>query len=125
MAPPSLPKPTDAELSILQVLWRLGSATVKEVQESLGSETGYTTALKFLQIMTEKGLVKRDESQRAHIYQASLSKEATQRQLVTGLLQKAFNGSTAKLVMQALASKKASPKELAEIRDLIEQLTKK
>ena len=125
MAPPSLPKPTDAELSILQVLWRLGSATVKEVQESLGSETGYTTALKFLQIMTEKGLVKRDESQRAHIYQAALSKEATQRQLVTGLLQKAFNGSTAKLVMQALASKKASPKELAEIRDLIEQLTKK
>jgi predicted transcriptional regulator len=125
MAPPSLPKPTDAELSILQVLWRLGTATVKEVQESLGSGTGYTTALKFLQIMTEKGLVKRDESQRAHVYQASLSKEATQRQLVTGLLQKAFNGSTAKLVMQALASKKASPKELAEIRDLIEQLTKK
>ena len=125
MAPPSLPKPTDAELSILQVLWRLGSATVKEVQESLGPKIGYTTALKFLQIMTEKGLVKRDESQRAHIYQASLSKEATQQQLVTGLLQKAFNGSTAKLVMQALASKKASPKELAEIRDLIEQLTKK
>jgi predicted transcriptional regulator len=125
MASPSLPKPTDSELSILQVLWRLGSATVKEVQESLGSETGYTTALKFLQIMTEKGLVKRDESQRAHIYQAALSKEATQRQLVTGLLQKAFNGSTAKLVMQALASKKASPKELAEIRELIEQLTEK
>ena len=125
MAPPSLPKPTDAELSILQVLWRLGSATVKEVQESLGSETGYTTALKFLQIMTEKGLVKRDESQRAHIYQAALSKEATQRQLVTGLLQKAFNGSTAKLVMQALASKQASPKELAESRELIEQLTEK
>ena len=125
MALPTLPKPTDAEISILQVLWRLGAATVKEVQESLGSKTGYTTALKLLQIMTEKGLVTRDESQRAHIYQATLTKEATQRQLVTGLLQRAFNGSTAKLVMQALASKKASPKELAEIRDLIEQLTRK
>ena len=125
MSPPALPKPTDAELSILQVLWRLGSATVKEVKESLWPQTGYTTALKFLQIMTEKGLVQRDESLRAHVYCATLSKEATQQQLVSGLLKKAFNGSAAKLVMQALNSRKASPKELAEIRDLIEQLSKK
>ena len=87
--------------------------------------TGYTTVLKFLQIMTEKGLVRRNESQRAHVYQAILYEDATQQQLVTGLLKKAFGGSTSKLVMQALASQKASPKELAEIRQLIEQLTER
>ena len=118
------PKPTDAELSILQVLWRLGQATVKEVQEALGEETGYTTALKFLQIMTEKGLVRRNESQRAHVYEAVTSEHETQQQLITGLLKKAFGGSSSKLVMQALASKRASPRELAEIRRLIEQLSK-
>src|ERR1039458_7696615 len=115
-------KPTDAELAILQVLWRIGPATVKEVQEKLAEGTGYTTALKFLQIMTEKGLVSRNESQRAHVYKANCSEDETQQQLVTGLLKKAFGGSTSKLVMQALASKKASPKELSEIRQLIEQL---
>ena len=122
---PSLPKPTDAELGILQVLWRNGPATVKEVQEKLGEATGYTTVLKFLQIMTEKGLVRRNESQRAHVYEAARTENETQRQLVTGLLKKAFGGSTSKLVMQALASKKASPRELAEIRQLIEQLSPK
>ena len=125
MTTPALPKPTDAELSILQILWKLGSATVKEVKDVLGEGTGYTTVLKFLQIMTEKGLVQRDESQRAHIYEATLSKELTQQQLVTGLLKKAFEGSTSKLVMQALASQKATPDELAEIRKLLEELTKK
>lgn len=119
-----LPKPTDAELGILQVLWRMGEGTVKEVQEKLGEGTGYTTVLKFLQIMTEKGLVRRNESQRAHIYQATLSEGETQRQLVSGLLKRAFGGSTSKLVLQALASKKASASELVEIRRLIEQLTK-
>ena len=119
-----LPKPTDAELTILQVLWRLGPATVREVQEALGKGTGYTTALKFLQIMTEKGLVRRNESQRAHVYEAAASEDETQQQLVKGLLKKAFGGSSSKLVMQALASKKASPGELAEIRRLIEQLSK-
>ncbi len=120
-----LPKPTDAELAILQVLWRTGPATVKEVQEKLGEATGYTTVLKFLQIMTEKGLVRRNESQRAHVYETTRTENETQRQLVTGLLKKAFGGSTSKLVMQALASKKASPRELAEIRQLIEQLSPK
>ncbi|HEY0256796.1 MAG TPA: BlaI/MecI/CopY family transcriptional regulator [Candidatus Methylacidiphilales bacterium] len=120
-----LPKPTDAELAILQVLWRIGPATVKEIQEKSAEGTGYTTVLKFLQIMTEKGLVWRNESQRAHVYEAAVSEDETQQQLVTGLLKKAFGGSTSKLVMQALASKKATPTELAEIRQLIDQLTKR
>jgi predicted transcriptional regulator len=119
-----LPKPTDAELNILQVLWRTGAATVREIHEKLGETTGYTTVLKFLQIMTEKGLVRRNESQRAHVYEPTLSEDETQQQLVTGLLKKAFGGSTSKLVMQALASRKASPGELTEIRRLIEQLSK-
>jgi predicted transcriptional regulator len=119
----NLPKPTDAELNILQVLWRAGAATVKEVQEKMEAGTGYTTVLKFLQIMTEKGLVRRNESQRAHVYAATLSEDETQKQLVTGLMKKAFRGSTSKLVMQALASRKASPAELAKIRRLIEELS--
>jgi predicted transcriptional regulator len=119
-----IPKPTDAELEILQVLWRLGPSTVRAVQEALGKETGYTTALKFLQIMTEKGLVRRDETDRAHIYEAALSESDTQRQLVAGLLKRVFGGSTSQLVMQALASKRASPGELAQIRRLIDELSK-
>jgi len=120
----SLPKPTDAELNILQVLWKSGEATVKQVQENLGGDTGYTTVLKFLQIMTEKGLVRRDETLRAHVYRATLSEDETQQQLVSGLLKRAFGGSTSKLVLQALASKKASTRELAEIRLMIEKLGK-
>jgi predicted transcriptional regulator len=120
----SLPRPTDAELAILQVLWRKGASTVREVHTELGTGGGYTTVLKFLQIMTEKGLVERDDSQRAHVYKAALSESDTQRQLVTGLLKKAFGGSTSRLVMQALASKKASPRELSEIRRLIDELSK-
>ena len=120
----SLPKPTDAELGILQVLWKIGAATVKQVQVKLGNDTGYTTVLKFLQIMTEKGLVRRDESQRAHVYRATQSEDETQQQLVSGLLKRAFGGSSSKLVLQALASKKASAGELAEIRHLIEKLSK-
>jgi predicted transcriptional regulator len=118
------PKPTDGELAILQALWRAGPSTVKEVQEQMEEGTGYTTVLKLLQIMTEKGLVRRDESQRAHVYEAAVSESATQEQLVTVLLKKAFGGSTSKLVMQALASKKASSEELAEIRRLINKLSK-
>jgi len=121
--PSSLPKPTDAELSILQVLWRTGAATVKQVQEKMGEDTGYTTVLKFLQIMTEKGLVRRDESQRAHVYRATLSEDETQRQLVSGLLKRAFGGSTSRLVLQALASRKTSASDLAEIRRLIDKLS--
>src|SRR5271154_28229 len=117
-------KPTDAELGILNVLWRQGASTVKKVHEVMGEETGYTTTLKLLQNMTEKGLVVRNESQRAHVYQARYSQTDTQRQLLTGLLNKAFSGSTSQLVMQALASKRATPEELAEIKKLIERLAK-
>jgi predicted transcriptional regulator len=119
-----IPKPTDAELAILQALWRSGPSTVKAVQEQMDEGTGYTTVLKFLQIMAEKGLVRRDESLRAHVYEAVVSESDTQDQLVTALLKKAFGGSASKLVMQALASKKASPDELAEIRRLINKLSK-
>jgi len=119
-----LPRPTDSELSILQILWRQGPSTVKHVQEILGDNTGYTTVLKFLQIMAEKGLVRRNETQRAHVYEATRSKDETQQQLVRGLLKKAFGGSTSQLVMQALASKRATPAELAEIKILVEQLSR-
>jgi predicted transcriptional regulator len=118
-------KPTNAELGILNVLWRHGATTVKKVHEVMGGETGYTTTLKLLQNMTEKGLVVRNESKRAHVYQARYAKTDTQRQLLMGLLNKAFSGSTSQLVMQALASKRATPEELAEIKKLIEQLTGK
>ncbi len=124
MAKITSPKPTDAELGILNVLWRQGALTVKQVHEAMGEQTGYTTILKLLQIMTEKGLVTRNESQRAHVYQAKYTETETQRQLLTGLLHKAFSGSTSQLVMQALASKRATAAELAEIKKLIEQLAK-
>jgi predicted transcriptional regulator len=120
---PSLPRPTDAELAILRVLWTRGPSTVRQVHESLVRErpSAYTTALKMLQIMTEKGLVERDESDRTHIYRARLSEEQTQQQLVGDLLDRAFGGSASKLVMQALATTRATPDELREIRQLIER----
>ena len=124
MAKFKMPKPTDTELEILNVLWRRGALTVKEVHEELGEQTGYTTTLKFLQLMTEKGLVTRNESQRAHVYQARFAKTAMQRQLLAGFLNKAFSGSTAELVMHALASKRATQEELSEIKELIEQLAR-
>ena len=119
-----LPRPTDAELAILRTLWRLGPSTVRQVQEALNRdrETGYTTVLKTLQIMTEKGLVERDESQRTHIYQTRLTREQTQQQLVGDLLNKAFGGSASQLVLQALAAKPASADELARIRQLLNDL---
>jgi BlaI family penicillinase repressor len=122
MSKSALPRPTDAELAILRVLWQRGASTVRQVHDTLLRErpTAYTTALKLLQIMTEKGLVRRDESDRTHIYQARLSEEQTQRQLVRDLLDRAFGGSATKLVMQALASRRASAEELTEIRRLIE-----
>ena len=123
MARQQPPKPTDAERAILRVLWEKGPCTVREVQETLDRtrKTGYTTALKFLQIMTEKGLVRRDEDQRAHVYEAAYPQEQTQKQLVGDLLERAFGGSAMKLVMQALDANKASPEELAEIRRVLEQ----
>lgn len=118
-------RPTDAELSILRVLWQCGSRTVREVHEALeGKGVGYTTTLKLLQRMAEKGLVSRDESQRSHIYQARSQEEPTQRRLVADLLSKAFGGNTSSLVMQALSAKQASPQELAEIRKLLDEMEK-
>jgi len=117
-------RPTDGELAILRVLWLRGPSTVGEVQQELNHArpTGYTTVLKLLQIMTEKGLVVRDENQRTHVYQARMPEEQTQRQLVSDLLDRAFGGSARKLVMQALAVKKASAEELAEIRQVLDDL---
>ena len=114
-------KPTDAELSILRVLWERGPSTVRHITEILGHDTGYTTVLKLLQIMTEKGLVQRDETERTHVYEAAYTEGETQRQLVSDLLDRAFGGSAAKLVLQALAERKATPEELAEIRKLIDK----
>ncbi len=119
-----IPRPTDAELAILRVLWRRGPSTVKDVHEELDrrAPTGYTTTLKQLQIMAEKGLVTRDESQRAHLYTAHLPEEQTQSQLVGDLLDRAFEGSASRMVMRALSSRPASAGELAEIRELLDQL---
>ena len=119
--------PTDAELAILRVLWRLGPSTVRQVQEALMrlQPTGYTTALKQLQIMAAKGLVDRDESQRSHVYRARLGEDVTQKQLVRDLMERAFGGSAQRLVMQALASKRATSNELDAIRRLIDELEKK
>lgn len=127
MAKREFVKPTEAELAILRVLWERGESTVREVTEALQAErgTGYTTALKLLQIMTEKGLVRRNESARTHVYQASEPAEATQRRLVGDLLDKVFGGSAPRLVLQALSAKRASRKELAEIRQMIDQLEKR
>ena len=105
------PRPTDAELAILSVLWDRGPSTVREVHEALqaSQRSGYTTVLKLLQIMTEKGLVTRDESQRAHVYGPRMSEQRTQRQLLGDLVDRAFGGSSAKLVLQALSGRRATP----------------
>jgi predicted transcriptional regulator len=114
-------KPTEAELAILRVLWQRGPSTVKEVHKQLEAlkRTGYTTVLKFLQIMVEKGLVTRDETPFAHVYQAKLPQEQAERTLVADLLERAFEGSTSRLVLRALAAKKATPEELSEIRKIL------
>ena len=119
-----LPRPTDAELEILKVLWRRGPSTVREVFETLGESktTGYTTVLKTMQIMAEKGLVVRDESERAHRYEPAAPEDETQRRLVGDLLRRAFDGSAKKLVMQALSTERASAEELSEIRHMLDEL---
>jgi len=122
MSRPRLSRPTDSELQILRVLWDRGPSTVRQVHEALGRETTYTTALKLLQIMAEKGLVVRDESQRSHVYRASLKQQQTQRQLVDDLLERAFGGAAEQLVMQALSARRVTPRELAEIRKLLDEL---
>jgi BlaI family transcriptional regulator, penicillinase repressor len=113
-------KPTDAEIAILRVLWARGPSTVREVAEAMGREGAYTTVLKLLQIMTDKGLVRRDESARTHVYKATASEDQTKRQLVADLLDKVFEGSAAKLVLQALSARTASPEEIEEIRALLD-----
>ena len=122
MSRATAPKPTDAELAILRVLWDRGPSTVRQVHDVLAADrqAAYTTALKLLQIMTEKGLVERDERDRTHVYRARLSEETTQRQLLRDLLDRAFGGSSSKLVMQALATKRASAEELRDIRKAID-----
>jgi predicted transcriptional regulator len=116
------PKPTNAELEILTVLWSTGPATVREVYEIINRRrpAQYSTILKFMQIMAEKGLVRRDEKQRAHIYAAARSREWTQRQLAGDLLERAFDGSARALLVGALAARKTSKAELAELRKLLD-----
>ena len=117
-------RPTKLELAILKVLWDAGPRSVRDIQGILNESkpTGYTTVLKMLQIMTEKGLVDRDESVRPQIYRAKYSQQQTQRHLVSDLLQRAFGGSVKALVMQALASKKSSPKDLDAIEKLLDRI---
>ncbi|MEI9970673.1 MAG: BlaI/MecI/CopY family transcriptional regulator [Ignavibacteriota bacterium] len=124
--PHQLPRPTDAELEILSVLWSLGPSTVRDVHETIARRkpTQYTTVLKTLQIMAEKGLVQRDEKQRAHIYSAARPREWTQRQLAGDLLERAFGGSAASLMLGALSAHRASREELAELRKFLEDYEK-
>lgn len=127
MAEKKVRRPTDAELAILRVLWQRGPSTVREVQEvlSVDKPTGYTTVLKLMQIMTEKGLLTRDESRRTHVYQPRFPAEKTQRQLVADLLERVFEGSAEKMVMQALSSRRVSPEELAQIRSLLDEIERR
>ena len=120
---PNLPRPTDAELEILRVLWECGPSTVRQVHEALADirDTGYTTTLKLMQIMADKRLVTRDESARTHVYTARASQEHTQRQLLNHLVDRAFGGSAAELVLRALSTRKTSDDELREIRRLIDE----
>ncbi len=120
------PRPTDAELEILTVLWSLGPSTVREVHEAISRRkpAQYSTVLKFMQIMAEKGLVRRDERQRAHVYEAARPREWTQQQLAGDLLRRAFSGSAKSLMQGALSARKASKKELAELRRLLDEYEK-
>ena len=121
MAPAKTPEPTEAELAILNVLWRRGPSTVREVWSELGEKSGYTTILKLLQIMLEKRLVKRDARAITHIYEAARPEEETKGGLVRSLVELAFGGSTGELVLRALRERTPSADELRAIRELIEQ----
>jgi BlaI family transcriptional regulator, penicillinase repressor len=124
MSHESLPKPTEAELELLGILWARGPSTVRQIHEALSGQksTGYTTTLKILQRMLEKGLLRRDERERSHVYSAVGKAEETQRQLVRDLLSRAFRGAAAKLVVQALSEEKVSGDDLAEIRKMLDDL---
>lgn len=117
-------KPTESELEILQALWAKGLATVREIHEELAKskDVGYTTTLKLMQIMHEKGLVKRDDSMRTHVYQAAVNKEKTQKHLLSKMIDNLFGGSPTQLVIQALGEHKASPEELEKIQALLNNL---
>src|SRR5687768_4127620 len=117
-------KPTESELEILQILWQKGLATVREVHEelSLTKDAGYTTTLKLMQIMNEKGIVKRDDSMRTHVYQAAVNKEKTQKHLLSKMIDNLFGGSPTQLVIQALGDEKASPEEIEKIQTLLNNL---
>ncbi|MHC4167799.1 MAG: BlaI/MecI/CopY family transcriptional regulator [Planctomycetota bacterium] len=123
MARGKTPRPTDRELTILRILWDNGPSTVRQVNEAMNAdgETGYTTTLKLMQIMTEKGLLLRDDSQFKHVFKPALSEEKAQNQLVGDLLERAFAGSAEKLVMRALSAKNISARELASIRKMLDE----
>lgn len=129
MAAPKLIKPTESELAILQILWTKGEATVREVHEGLAKtkDVGYTTTLKLMQIMNEKGIVKRDDSMRTHIYQAAVNKEKTQKHLLNKMIDSLFGGSSTQLVIQALGddNQKTSQEEIDKIQALLDHLKKK
>lgn len=122
---PSTPLPTAAELDILAVLWKLGLATVREVHDELGKDNRYTTTLKTMQLMTEKGLITRGERFGSHVYEAAIPKEQTQKQIAGDLLRRAFGGSARTLLMGALAAQPASREELDEIRGMLEAFARK
>jgi len=117
-------KPTESELEILQVLWQKSSATVRDVHEELSKhkDVGYTTTLKLMQIMHEKGIVKRDDSVRTHVYQSAVNKENTQKHLLNKMIDNLFGGSTTQLVLQALGENKATPEEIEKIQSLLNNL---
>lgn len=121
---PPTARPTNAELAILRVLWNHGPQTVREILERLdpNRETGYTTVLKLLQIMTEKGLASRDENQRSHVYQAAVAQQSAQRQLVRDLMDKAFSGSASALVLSALSDRPSTSEELTKIRAVLDEI---
>ncbi len=116
--------PTEAELEILNVLWANGPSTVRDVHTLSGKATGYTTVLKQMQVMVEKGLLGRSERFRSHVYEARIAKEKTQQRLARNLVQRAFDGSAANLVLGALSAQKVSPAELAEIREMLDRFEK-
>jgi BlaI family transcriptional regulator, penicillinase repressor len=120
----TLPLPTGAEVDILAVLWRLGPATVREVHEELGKDSGYTTTLKQMQLMTEKGLLVRSERFRSHVYEPAVPSEQTRKQIAGDLLKRAFGGSAGNLVLGALSAKPASREELADIRKMLDEFAK-
>ena len=124
MSATKLIKPTESELEILQILWTRGIATVREVHEELAAtkDVGYTTTLKLMQIMNEKGLVKRDDSMRTHVYQAAVNKEKTQKHLLGKMIDSLFGGSSTQLVIQALGENKANPEEIEKIQALLNDL---